>query len=115
MEPHVLDAFETVPRSPYRNQAPEEGQLLDVNGPATCAAIGFTRARPPKRGTWVPIRVRAMVTAGEGWCARMDSAWAVLTWTGFGRTLASVRLIAPVTSLSPRTEEIPDGANGLAG
>jgi len=40
------------------------GFVLDGQAVDRDKATGFTRIRPPKWATWVPIRIRAMVLAG---------------------------------------------------
>lgn len=48
----IADAVDNEPMLDYRSWARDKG-------------LGFTRSRPPRWHQWVPIRIRAMVLAGD--------------------------------------------------
>jgi len=57
--------LEWLPQSDYSRGRGDERRALDSNAFGQDKGIGYTRAEPPLWTLWVPVRVRAMVKAGD--------------------------------------------------
>jgi outer membrane protein assembly factor BamB len=64
-EPGSREPIRWLPQSDYSRGRGDEVRALDSEAFGLDKMVGYTRAEPPVWMTWLPVRVRAMVKAGE--------------------------------------------------
>jgi hypothetical protein len=64
-EPGSREPVRWLPQSDYSRARGNEMRALESEAFGLDKMIGYTRAEPPQWMTWIPVRIRAMVKAGE--------------------------------------------------